>query len=154
MKYSDGFSLLEMLLVLSIVSILFLCAGGISRAWYQQHLLRRMLGDIQQALVQGSSESMLKSESLCLLPDLGSGQWSDGMALVNSAHPQEVLRVWHWAKTDYHLSWQGFISKRYLKFSADLRHAVLNGFFLIENSQHQGWKLIVNRLGHARLIKL
>lgn len=151
MMISAGFSLLESLIVLSLVSMLFLIAAPLTTDWYQHRRALIMIADIKQALHQAETEAMTSGKTVRLAPCVGCSSWSQGIALL-SEQTSDMHHEWRWPKSTYTLSWHGFIADRYLRFSPDLGHAALNGYFTIQNAEQQGWKLMVNRLGYSRMV--
>lgn len=150
---SHGFSLLESLIVLLLVSMLFVMGAPLTTHWYQQRYAMIIIADIKQALHQAETEALTSGKTLRLTPCVGCRNWSQGIALI-SEQASAIRYEWRWPTSTYTVSWHGFIADHYLRFSPDLSHAVLNGYFTIQNTQHQGWKLIVNRLGYSRMVTI
>lgn len=146
-----GLSLIEVMVVICLMAIVLSFGMPISMSWYQHHLCTLMQEDIQEAIHQAIEEAMILGEPLRLMP-LVDHQWSHGMTLIAEYdEKQENHHVWQWRDSGYRVSWHGFISKQYLRFLPDLSHSVLNGYFLIENRDHKGVRLVVNRLGRVRV---
>ena len=150
---SPGFSLLESLIVLLLISMLFVIAAPLTTDWYQQRYAMIIIADIKQALHQAEIEAMTSGKTVRLVPCTGCSRWSQGIALI-SEQTSDIFYEWRWPKSSYTVSWHGFIADHYLRFSPDLRHAALNGYFMIHNPHQHGWKLMVNRLGYSRMVPI
>lgn len=146
-----GFSLIELLLVLVLVSMLFMFVSPFTTQWLQQKYAMTMLNDVKIAMEHAATEALVRGQTIRLTPCRGCSSWSEGLS-ITSAHPDNTLLYeWRWPKSAYRVTWNGFIANDYLQFSTDLRHAALNGYFTIVNAEQQGWKLVVNRLGYQRV---
>jgi prepilin-type N-terminal cleavage/methylation domain-containing protein len=146
----NGFSLLELLICLSIVTILLL--GSISST---QPLITKNNREILEDEIKGAIEfaklqSLFSGQDLVLTPFSNNKDWSDGMRLYRD---KEILREWHWPSRHITITWQGFHSDNYLLFSSDINSNTLNGTFKLTDSDHNLSKLIVNRLGRVRVSK-
>jgi Tfp pilus assembly protein FimT len=151
-----GVSLFEVLLVLLCGMIVVAFGLPLTTHWYQQQQVAVMVSDIQQALHQAATEAMTRGEIMRLMPCSHCRSWSQGMMLiaerdVNHPHATESRYEWRWPTATCTVSWHGFISNDFLRFSPDLDHAALNGYFLIQSDQQNEIKLVVNRLGNVRI---
>lgn len=148
-----GFTLLELLISLSILSIVCLFSLPFLSSFYQQNQLQVTQQEIQEAIRFAKTQAYLMQESLLLVPIDSRDDWSSGMRLLvdNPQHrytPQaRVLHEWHLRSANIHIHWQGFQSNRYLLFSENLRHHAVNGYFLIQINNGLMRKIVVNRLG-------
>lgn len=147
----QGLSLFELLIVLLLFSIIFAYSLPLTSHWYQNQFTFVMQKDIEQALDYGIQKSMILGVPLRLIP-LHNQNWDTGLALVreddvgDSATP---LYIWSWGSAA-HISWHGFLSDAYLRFVPDLAHSALNGYFLLEDTDHGAIKILVNRVGRVR----
>ncbi|MGV3740113.1 MAG: pilus assembly FimT family protein [Gammaproteobacteria bacterium] len=151
----DGFTLLEFLVVIFFMSLIFAFSLPLTSKWYQDHLVWVIQKNIEQAIEQGTQESLILGEPLRLIP-LHDQAWRSGLMLVRESDlankKQDPLHIWQWPNTVYHIIWHGFLSNTYLRFTPDLSQSAMNGYFLIENSAHHGVKMVVNRIGRVRVL--
>jgi Tfp pilus assembly protein FimT len=144
-----GLSLFELLVVLLLVSIIITFALPLSNQWYQNQLAFIMQKDIEQAVEHGIQKSIILGEPLRLMP-LQRHNWGSGMVLVRERETSHVLYTWLWRKHAFQILWHGFVSNVYLRFVPELDQSAMNGYFLIENADHHGVKIVINRVGRMR----
>lgn len=156
-KQAVGFTLFELLISLSIVSIVCLFALPYWSSFYQNYQLQVRQHEIQQAVRFAKMQAQLMHQSLLLVPIDGRDDWSFGMRLLvdNAQHrytPEAlVLHEWHWHHSMMTIRWHGFQSNGYLLFANHIRNYAVNGYFLMQTHQGRVVKLIVNRLGDVRV---
>lgn len=152
---SAGFTLLELLISLFVLALITSFSLSNTSALYQKNQLQAVTSEIKKAIQTGKLQALSRGESLALTPLTNSTDWSSGMLLfVDNANHQytpdgKLIYQWTWKSTGVHVSWQGFQSKNYLLFAANLKSNITNGFFIIKDNAHQV-KLIVNRLARVR----
>lgn len=149
-----GFSLLELLIVLFLISLTFAFGLPLTSYWYQNQVAELMQKDIEQAIEQGIQESIILGEPLRLIP-LKDQVWTSGLQLIKEEgvpNKPTLIHVWQWPSTPYHIAWHGFLGNTFLRFVPDISQSAMNGYFLIENQNHQEIKIIVNRIGRIRKI--
>ena len=148
-------NLIELLVSLSILSIVFLFALPFTPLLYKKNQQDIIAIDIKNAIYFAKTQSLLTGESLLLTSLPGENDWSRGMLLFvdNPEHQYKSgvkqLREWHWNVGNEHITWRGFQSNRYLRFATDLSHSAINGYFIIGNLTSKPIKLMVNRLGRV-----
>ncbi|PJD90631.1 MAG: hypothetical protein CK424_08120 [Legionella sp.] len=144
----QGFSLLEVLIVLFLIALIGSFGVPFGSNWYQTQVCFIMTQDIKQAIHQAIEDATRLNEPLKLMPIMNEN-WSSGLVLrverTSNQHHQ-----WQWKASGYQVHWHGFQSKDYLRFAPDLNQSALNGYFMIENQAHHGMKIIINRLGRVR----
>ena len=151
MKLFKGFTLLELLLCLSLVSLIAFFSLLYTSSLYKKNQLQTVTAEIRNAIHAAKMQAFIIGKPLALTHLPHTKDWSEGMLLfVDNAKHQCVqpLYKWHW-KSGIEVSWHGFQSKDYLLFATDLRSSMTNGYFVIRNAQ-QHVKLIVNRVGRVR----
>lgn len=152
----SGFSLLELLLVMLLVSVIAVFGVPWTSHWFQDQVSWVMQHDIEQAIEHGIQKSLILGEPLRLVP-LRDKDWSTGMALIQEGdlanHQHPILYTWPWRTSASHVIWHGFLSDAYLRFTPDIGQAALNGYFLIENVNAHGVKIMVNRVGRVRIAR-
>lgn len=153
----QGFTLLELLVVLFLISLIFAFSLPLTTQWYQDHLAWVIQKDIEQAIEQGTQESIILGEPLRLIP-LHDQVWTSGLMLLREGDlekkKQMPLHIWQWPNTVYYIIWHGFLGNTYLRFTPDLSQSAMNGYFLIENPAHHGVKMVVNRIGRIRTLPI
>ncbi|MBA2711052.1 MAG: GspH/FimT family pseudopilin [Tatlockia sp.] len=156
MLENRGFSLIELVVGLLIVSILFFFALPFSLSMMQKNQLEVVKNEIISAIHFAKTTSVLRGLPLVLAPLPQADNWSAGMLLYvdNDKHEfnekSELIYEWHWKHPGINVSWQGLYTKNYLLFSTTLQSRALSGHFIISNKQGNRVQLIVNRLGRIR----
>ncbi len=158
-RISNGFSLLELVTVLSLIGILFFMAFSFSHRFTDGHLLDSRVKSVEDAINYAEHEAVFRKMPVILGPI--NQDWSQGMRLFISqsdsrtfSEGDTVIRQWNWPKDKLKMSWKGFLSDNYLVFSSRLAYSVLNGRFIIEQTRgNKRYELIINSLGRVRLEK-
>ncbi len=154
-KMFSGFTLLEILLCLLLLSIVIFFSLSYTPLLYKKNQSQTISADIKNAVHTAKMQALLQGQALALTSLSRTSNWSDGMRLVvdNPTHhyeeDSETLYEWHWTSTGTQVEWHGFQSNEYVLFATDLRSSRTNGYFLIKNVDQQ-IKLILNRLGRVR----
>jgi prepilin-type N-terminal cleavage/methylation domain-containing protein len=155
MNKSIGFTLLELLICLTIFCIIAFYSNPISMPFVKKNQLLIIANEIQSAVQFSKMESILRGEHL-ILTCLDDNNWSSGMKLYsksrclkNSNQSESLIRVWQWTSTGIKVVWKGFQSNESLSFLPDINQSSVNGSFWISTESRQGIKLIVNRLGRV-----
>jgi type IV fimbrial biogenesis protein FimT len=155
MKKSHGITLIELLISLSIFAMIAFLGASYLQISYKKNQIEIAVEEVEAAMHFARTEALLTGSDLALSPFPAATDWSSGMVLFidNTVHQfsagTQAIHFWEGQSSDIHISWHGFISKRYLLFSSDIRKNAVNGFFLIQNNSEY-YKLIVNRLGRVR----
>ncbi len=155
MHLMQGLSLFELLIVTLLFALIMTFGLPLTSHWYSKQLAWVMQKDIEQAIEYGMQESLVLGEPLRLMP-LHNNTWSAGIMVLRERDvkekPASVLYAWQWKSSAYRVSWHGFLSDAYLRFTPDFSQSALNGYFLIENPDHHEIKIMVNRVGRVREI--
>ena len=146
----SGFSLLELLLSVSIISILLMFVSSFVQK-YQQVELESFARDIHSAVRFAKFSAVISGESLAV-ECLESGVCTKGLRVITDKPRGKsvLLREWRWPHNRQQIIWQGFQAKSGPKFAADIRHNAANGKFIITRGDKVFIELIVNRLGKVR----
>ncbi len=158
MRRSHGFSFIEILTALIIFGIL--CSYSLS---FMSSLLSKnqhevIADEIKQAIQFAKIEALTHERTLTLTPISEDADWSKGMRLFedNKTHqytPQStVIREWHWRRSGVTVTWHGFESTSYLRFTPDLLARGANGQFVVQDGGKHQIKLVINRLARVRLV--
>lgn len=153
---NPGFSLIELLTTLVIFGIL--CGYSLSffPSLQKKNQLQVMTNEIKQAIHFAKMEALAHAHTVTLTPLSEQKDWSAGMLLFvdNLSHhhveKSNLIREWHWQHPGLTVTWHGFESTDYLRFSPDLMTRNANGYFLVEDNAKQRIKLIINRLAKVR----
>lgn len=156
MKCYQGFSLIEILTTFILLGIL--CGFGLS---FLPVLLKKnqtevIADEISQAIQYAKLETLTRQRVLTLAPIADDADWSKGMRLFedNKTHqyaPEStVIREWHWHCPGTRVTWRGFESAVYLRFTPELHPRSANGGFVLHSAGHSPITLVINRLAHVR----
>lgn len=159
MRRAHGFSLIEILTALIIFGIL--CAYGLSflSSLMSKNQHEVVADEIIQAIQFAKIEALTHARVLALTPISEDDDWSKGMRLFedNKAHryePQSTLiREWRWGHSSIKVTWHGFESTAYLRFTPDLLARSANGKFVVQDGEKHQITLVINRLGRVKKLE-
>lgn len=147
-----GFTLLELILTLAIATILILFATQNLSAFIYKNEKECLIQEIEK-IVQYAKMQALSSESQLILSPLT--RWSQGMVLRQlnpQTHALDIVHQWQWTHPHWQVEWQGAHSSKEIIFSNNLHQAMINGQFILINTQtHTQTTLILNKLGRIRI---
>lgn len=155
-RWSGGLTLVELLVTLSLLSIVLCCSLPLAPSLYKKNQMQMIVDNVKGAIQVAKMQALISGDTLALTPIGGAGDWSDGMLLfvdnVKHQYSSEtrLLYQWHWKSVGVDLAWQGFQSRNYLLFAPDMSSNATNGYFIITNHQLQA-KLVVNRFGRVKV---
>ena len=151
-----GLTLIELLVCLSLLAIILCFTLPFGSALYQKNQLQLKANAIKNAIQMAKTQALLTGESLALTPLPEALDWSEGMLLFvdDGKHRYtpglKLVHEWHWKLTGIQVTWHGFQSKDYIRFTSELGRNTANGYFRIANATNAPIKLIVNRLGRVK----
>lgn len=152
---SKGFTLIEILIALSISAILFMFVFPFGQDFILKNKLSARTEEIVSALHYARSQAALLEQPL-LLTSIQEN-WSEGMKLFIDKNdnrlydsPDILLFQWTWNDSDLNISWHGMYEK-YLLFTPRELDSVLGGTFYICSSLKNGRQIRMNRLGRLRV---
>ena len=157
-RFLAGFTLFELLVVLSIFVIIFLFSWGVNPQFFTKNKIDLLEKQVANSIHYSRNQAMISGQDVTLNALDKSGDWSQGMVLFidNSTHRYaegdhaKVLYSWHWQSSpQLRLVWQGFKSKDYLTFSGNLRRSTVNGHFEILQNGVVVRRIVINRLGRV-----
>lgn len=152
-----GQSLIELLVALVILGIISCYAMSSMSLLHRKNALQKTADEIKQAIYFAKTEAVINAHTVTLTPLLEQGNWSLGMRLFidNNLHhyikDSPFIRVWSWNHKAIRISWHGFESEHYLRFSPDLLERTANGYFIIQDDLNNSVKIVLNRL--ARVVE-
>ena len=158
MLTSRAFTLIELLLSLTLLAILLFFAVPFASSMHEKNQIQVIQDDIRSAIRFAKTQAMISGNNILLTPLPDSNDWSNGMLLFvdNPKHhytaDTQPLQKWQWFSSGIQVTWKGFQSSHYLLFSADLSKNATNGTFIIRNQSQIRVKLVVNRLGMVHFI--
>ena len=148
---NSGFSFVELLISLVILTILLVFAIPFSFSLYQKHQLKLLETEITTGLRYAKNIALLYELPLALTPLPGANDFSCGMILFidNEKHHynnEALVHLWRWQCKNVEISWKGFQSDNYLLFASNLENTTANGHFDLKVNQFKT-SLVVNRYG-------
>ncbi len=152
----NGFSLIELLVGLSILTIILCFSVSFAPLLYKKNQLQTMVHTVKTAINFARTEALSTGDVLVLTHLPGAIDWSEGMLLFvdNGNHHRytpnsKLVHEWRWNPAGIRMQWRGFQSTEYLLFSPDITSSAVNGYFLISNTKGEV-KLVINRLGRLK----
>lgn len=162
-----GFTLLELLIVISIAGILFGIAIPSFASLIQSTQSQRLGNDLINLISHARHQAVMRNHTVTLCGstdgELCDGSWNKHiLAFIDKNKDKEIddedylLNNWSLFKAGESLSWRSFQNKRYLQLHANGMTYYQNGNFTYcpedKNTQHAvHW--ILNQAGHLRLAK-
>lgn len=154
-RWLSGLTLIELLIVLTLMSVVTLMSAPMFLAIYQKNQLEITKNELGAVIRYARNKALEYHVSLILAPVPPLTDWSKGMILFidNKNHKysagDQLLYQWGGAPDGIQVSWRGFFSNDYLRFSPELREAATSGHFDLINAHSSHCKLIVNRIGRV-----
>lgn len=146
---NKGFSLVELLSVLLILSLLCLTVMSFQQATVRKIHKQDILSQFSQSLLFARNEAQLRGEALILRASHGD-DWSKGYVLIDKKN--RLIHQWQAIRGGWAISWSGFYSKKDIIISNSLQTSAMNGYFLLTHQQQSvPVKLVLNRLGRLRI---
>ena len=153
-KHTSGLSFIELLITLSLISIIISFAIGFNQQLLLKHYVVRLEKNLIHAIEYSRHQALLSGHDLTLSALPPDDDWSKGLILFadNPAHRynqhEKVYYRWHWHHyASLQIEWHGFQSSSYLIFSPQLQHATLSGHFDIVHDGIVIKRIVLNRMG-------
>lgn len=143
---SKGMTFIELLICLSIISIIFCFNTPLSSLLYQTNQLQVVANEIKSAIQYAKIQAINRHEQIILAPLPLTHDWSTGIAVLANG---QILQTWPWQIHGLSVVWHGFQSHDYLLCTYDVNRSSMNGFFLL-SANNQQIKLVINRLGRVK----
>ena len=149
-----GYTLLELLITLGILSLLLLGGTYFSSTIWNNNKAENLERQIVNILQYSRNLALTTGKTVALNPI--ASDWSQGVILFvdNKSHRyqegDELLRMWQWKIYPLMLKWEGFLSADFLIFSPQLMRATSNGHFTIYQKNIGLGHVVVNRLGRIK----
>lgn len=156
MRFYRGWTLVELLISLSLFAIFSLFSLAYLPSLYKKNQLQSRRDELKQALSVAKTEALMRGETLILTPLSNTKDWSTGMLLFvdNSAHAYTpttaLIHKWQWPLAGVTMAWHGFQSNHYVLFAKEMTERSSNGYFSLSNALQQQVTLVINRLGRVR----
>jgi Tfp pilus assembly protein FimT len=144
---SKGFSLTELLLILTIITILSTIGIASLKFFQQKSQAQVLLSTLLRAIQFTRSAAISRHEKITLCP---AGSWQDGFVVKTS---EKVLYVLQNLATSGELHWRAFPANRQqLDFLPSGFPPTENGtfWFCISHAAEPMWAVIMNRFGRVR----
>lgn len=147
-----GFTLMELVICLSLMGILLAFSIPTGMSFYQHTQQKAIQLALQSAVRHARLHAMINNAVCVLAPSDASQDWSLGIGLYKLEDFQQTPRqkpfsVWSWSKRQTQVVWRGFQSQHALYFMPDVAHNAVNGSFLVNVAQQPPIKLVVSRFG-------
>lgn len=154
----DGYSLIELLIVVSISVSLLWFAMPFDQSLYQKNQLKILMDTVNQALAYGRTRALAEDRFLVLKP-IDDTNWSSGFVLFidNKTHQftkENSLQYWSFKPGLFEIQWHGFRSNHAIVFSPTLKQAACNGHFSFLIHGKEVAKLVVNRVCYTHGVQL
>lgn len=142
---SRGFTLLELLLSLAVISFIILLGVSSSSEWIKQNQSQLLRDELKAALHYAKLQAIIQQRTLTLEALYDDHNWAKGMVLKSA---QQIVHQWKWDYPNWHLCWKGIHGEQTLQFSNYPHQAMDNGrFIMLDSKGKRVWSLVVNRIG-------
>ena len=146
-----GFTLLEMLLVLSVMIILAMIAVPSLKKFSERNRARIAVSQVLSVLRAARGFAIKQGEPVKLCPSHDrtscGGQWPQGYLLIQMTS-HKIVRSSDWLNTGDKLSYRGFPRRGYLKFHAN--GGSDNGTFTYTSKAGLTRCILISKSGRAR----
>lgn len=154
----EGLSLIEIIVVLLLLSILLITVIPLSNGFLNQNQLSIRKNEIITAIHYARNQALSRNQELLLISKSGNSDWSRGMLLIQDinrtgsySEGDKVLHSWKWHGNAITVSWNGFYSDHYIKFSPEIKSLTANGYFsLVDKNKQVTEKITLNRFARIR----
>lgn len=150
-----GFTLLELLIYLAIVSSLLIMSIVFGQVFFQRNQIDVTVSEIKNAIHYARNMAITHGVPVTLNPIGIQQNWTEGMVLFidNKEHHyterDTILYQWQWKNHGLRVTWSGFRSNEYLILASNLNQAACSGSFDFVVGKKEVRRLIINRLGHV-----
>ncbi|MEO8400401.1 MAG: GspH/FimT family pseudopilin [Gammaproteobacteria bacterium] len=152
----NGFSLLELLITLSLIAIISLITIPSLKTFTQKSKQQILLSNLLHAISLTRSEAIANHERamLCHSSDQQTcgGEWQDGFLITTT---ERVLHSFQVISADGSLHWRAFpLSREWLEFlPSGLTNAEHGTYWFCQNTvSYPVWAIVINRVGRVRVI--
>jgi type IV fimbrial biogenesis protein FimT len=165
MHKKTGFSLLELLITIVLISIISTLAFPSFQSFFMQSQSKTLATQLMQALHLARSEAMLRGITITLCQSADhttcSGNWEDGQIIFadtkNTATVQDkedLLYVFSSSRHKGILHWRSSLHRNYLSFyPTGFTRSEDGTFWYCQTENHPAsWAIIVNQAGRARYV--
>lgn len=151
MMINKGFTLLEMIMVLFIVSILSFIGIQSMPNFMSRNEKEILIDEIKMAVDYAKTRSVNAGKRLKLLPLDNDLNWSKGAQLLE-VKTQKIDHVWQWRHAHWAVYWQGVHASKTILLTPNPMNAISNGHFnLINLDTKEEVHLVLNRLGRLKI---
>ncbi len=149
MSHSRAFTLIELLLVISLIAILSMISlPGITHLW-QKSRANSLSAQLFNAIDLARSEAIVRQEPVFLLPV--ADHWQNGFILKTTT---QIIRTFSAVTWEGQLYWRSFpLNQQALEFLPDGLLNMQNGtfWFCLPKMPESVWLVVVNKSGRARM---
>lgn len=155
MNKKGGFTLVELVVTLSLLVICFCFVVGFNQDFLEKNKIDSLVSQVKNSIYYSRNRALFSGQDVTLNAMDASDDWSGGMLLCvdNPRHhcQENIIYQWQWKQyPQLKLVWRGFKSTKYLTFSKTLRHSTVNGHFVILKNGIEVRRIVVNRLGRVK----
>jgi type IV fimbrial biogenesis protein FimT len=165
MHNKTGFSLIELLITVVLISIISILAIPNFQSFFKQSQSKTLATQLMEALHLTRSEAMLRGITITLCQSADhttcSGNWQDGQIIFadtkNTAtveNKESLLYVFPSSRQKGILHWRSSLHRNYLSFyPTGFTRSEDGTFWYCQTGKHQAtWAVIVNQAGRARYV--
>lgn len=149
-----GFTLLELLIVLSILALISLFSMASYSVFLEKNEQQIIVDEIKSAVHYAKMEAVSHGHQVALAPLDIHSDWSKGIVMTQldkKINKEIVVHQWQWSHRHWSLTWSGVNSEKII-FSNNPVSAISNGTFTLASMRSKTQKVIVlNRIGRIRV---
>lgn len=165
MKTSRGFTLVELLIAIAILSILSTLASGLWTELHTRMTAKATINAIINSLALARNQAMTKQSDILVCGSSNAltcdNHWQAGILVLLDAdkngtpeHPEDVIGFYKTPAIEGTLSWRGFGSNNGVSYNRMGQASVSNGSFTFcptTRDPHYARQVVINRGGRVRM---
>ena len=149
-----GFSLIELLIVIAMISILLLLAVPTQNSFFDKSKAKMMSEQLRLSINFARNEAIVRNVPIILCKSRNqkecSGEWQDGYIILAE---KKIIFAFKNTIQNGILHWRSSLNHPYLTFMPSGISVQENGTFwyCLKNTENPAWAIVINKAGRVRI---